>query len=154
QLGLLRAIAERADFATESYHFDLALAARLTRTVFDGFCHYTGQLTGEWLFSVAAFGDDAPADDDAYFRAFPDVVQWAKDFGKDTAYLSSLRHEVLPAYLGDCLAAADWGRYQVVGFSSTFQQNVASLGLARRIKERYPAVRVVFGGANLAGDMG
>ena len=48
----------------------------------------------------------------------------------------------------------DWGRYSVVGFSSTFQQNVASLALARRIKERFPMVKVVFGGANFEGEMG
>jgi ribosomal peptide maturation radical SAM protein 1 len=42
----------------------------------------------------------------------------------------------------------------VVGFTSTFQQNVASLALARRLKERYPALTVVFGGANMEDEMG
>ena len=46
------------------------------------------------------------------------------------------------------------GAYSVVGFTSTFEQNVAALALARRIKEEHPAVLTVFGGANFDGDMG
>ena len=36
---------------------------------------------------------------------------------------------VLPQFVDDCAAAVDWTRYRVVGFSSLFQQNVASLAL-------------------------
>ncbi|GAA1949580.1 RiPP maturation radical SAM C-methyltransferase [Kitasatospora viridis] len=42
----------------------------------------------------------------------------------------------------------------VVGFSSTFQQNIASLALARRIKQLRPEVRTLMGGGNCAGSMG
>jgi ribosomal peptide maturation radical SAM protein 1 len=42
----------------------------------------------------------------------------------------------------------------IVGFTSIFQQHVASLALARRIKDRLPHVLVVFGGANCEGVMG
>jgi ribosomal peptide maturation radical SAM protein 1 len=47
-----------------------------------------------------------------------------------------------------------WGDYAVVGFTSTFEQNVASLALAARIKQRHPDVVTVFGGANYDGTMG
>ena len=42
----------------------------------------------------------------------------------------------------------------MVGFTSTFDQNVASLTLAKLIKDLYPDVRIVFGGANFDGEMG
>ena len=42
----------------------------------------------------------------------------------------------------------------VVGFTSTFQQNTASFALARRLKQRYPEIMTVFGGANFEGEMG
>ena len=57
-------------------------------------------------------------------------------------------------FLDHCLASVEWQRYQVVGFTSTFEQNIASLALARRIKWRYPNVKIVFGGANWEGEMG
>src|SRR5205085_9603541 len=48
----------------------------------------------------------------------------------------------------------DWSRFRAVGFTSTFQQNVASFALARRIKESHPDVAILFGGANFDGPMG
>ncbi|MGW6572476.1 RiPP maturation radical SAM C-methyltransferase [Streptomyces sp. NPDC054945] len=42
----------------------------------------------------------------------------------------------------------------VVGFTSTFMQNVSSLALAAELKRRRPALTVVFGGSNCDGPMG
>mgnify|MGYP002623966348 CR=1 FL=1 len=42
----------------------------------------------------------------------------------------------------------------LVGFSTTFMQNVPSLAVAKRIKARDPGVRIVFGGGNCDGPMG
>jgi ribosomal peptide maturation radical SAM protein 1 len=154
QLGLLRAIAEEAGFATDTYHLYLDLAARITPEVYSNVSLHRGHMTGEWLFTVAAFGTRAQEPDEEYFRAFPGAVEWFKKSGKDASYLSSLRHLIVPQYIADCLAMVDWADYQVVGFSSSFQQQVASLALARRIKEVYPSVKIVFGGANMEGEMG
>lgn len=57
-------------------------------------------------------------------------------------------------FLDHCVAAVDWETYDVVGFTSTFEQNIASLALARRIKQCAPRVQIVFGGANWEGEMG
>ncbi|MCX5203484.1 RiPP maturation radical SAM C-methyltransferase [Streptomyces sp. NBC_00237] len=42
----------------------------------------------------------------------------------------------------------------VVGFTSTFMQNVSSLALAAELKRRRPGLTVVFGGSNCEGPMG
>jgi len=47
-----------------------------------------------------------------------------------------------------------WEDYAVVGFTSTFEQNLASLALAKRLKAAHPHIAIVFGGANWEGDMG
>lgn len=57
-------------------------------------------------------------------------------------------------FIGQCITGRDWSQYDVVGFSSTFSQNVASICLAREIKKRTPSTRIVFGGANCDGEMG
>lgn len=154
QIGLLTAIAEQAGFAVDAYHLNLDLAARLTSEFYEPLCDHRGHMTGEWLFSVAAFGEDAHSDDMAYFSTFSDEVGWVEKQGKDKNYLSLLRHEILPRYIEDCLNMVDWQNYQAVGFSSTFQQNVACLALARKIKEQYPTVKIIFGGANMEDEMG
>ena len=154
QVGLLGAIADQAGFETDLHYFNLELAAQLGPSVYEPLCIRTQHMTGEWLFAPAAFGQANDDDEDAYFEAFPEEVNWAKSFGKDCAFFVELRRHVLPDFIDRCLEAVDWSRYRVVGFSSTFQQNVACLALARRIKERYPDVITVMGGANMDGEMG
>jgi ribosomal peptide maturation radical SAM protein 1 len=150
QIGLLHALAEQAGFRAESFHLNLELATRLTPSVYEALCYR--HISGEWLFSVAAFQDEAPSDDQAYLAASSLELAWAQELGKEAVH--RLRHQVLPAYIEDCLELVNWGQFRMVGFSSTFQQDVASLALAHRIKERYRTVAIVFGGANMEGEMG
>jgi radical SAM superfamily enzyme YgiQ (UPF0313 family) len=65
-----------------------------------------------------------------------------------------ITREVIPKFIDGCLSEIDWSRYGVVGFTSVFAQQLGSLLLARRIKERYPEIKTVFGGANVHGVMG
>lgn len=160
QLGLLAEIARGAGYRADCYHLNLELAGRLPDDLFDGlwtydsFTDFGDHMTGEWLFGIAAFGDQAPEDDAAYYAALPRVTGRHADPERAAAALSRMRHELMPRYVDDCLEMVPWDDYDVVGFSSMFQQNVASLALARRVKQRWPRIKIVFGGANMAGDMG
>jgi len=60
----------------------------------------------------------------------------------------------LPAYLAICLQSRDWSKYRLIGFSSTFSQNIGSLAFAQMLRRDYPDVHIVFGGANCDGEMG
>jgi len=154
QIGLLTAIAQREGFETGNYYFNLDLAAQLGPECYEKLCEHRGHLTGEWLFAKAAFGGDAPQRGEQFLASFPGEVAWVKKIGKDGEYLIDLRERILPQFLDKCLNETDWSRYGAVGFSSTFQQNVACLGLARRIKEGFPEVKIIFGGSNMESEMG
>ena len=153
QLGLLHAIAARQGFPVESHHLNLDLSKRLGSQNYHALCSHRRHMTGEWLFSHAAFGD-AAASEEQYFARFPDEVRWAeRELSGGADYLTRLRREVLPEFIDHCASMA-WNEYRAVGFTSTFQQNVASIALARRIKEAWPEVLTVFGGANFEDEMG
>lgn len=154
QVGLMTAISEQAGFETDAYHFNLDLAAQLAPDLYEKLCEHRGHMTGEWMFAKAAFGTNAPKEADGFFASFPDEDAWANRIGKNQEFLFDLRGCVLPSFIENCLTSVDWSRYGVVGFSSTFQQNVACLALAKRIKDRFPAVTIVFGGANMEAEMG
>ena len=154
QVGLIHALAAQAGFQTDAFYFNLDLAAQLTPRIYDELAKHRGHMTGEWLFAPAAFGFVPRDAEEAYFRAFPSELRWLDELGLSVSSVAELRREVLPRFIEECVDAVDWGSYGVVGFSSTFQQNVASLALARRIAERWPEVAIVFGGANMEGDMG
>ena len=57
-------------------------------------------------------------------------------------------------YVEEATSRPELGRYRVIGFSSSFGQHVASLAMAKRIKERHPETIICFGGANCEGAMG
>jgi ribosomal peptide maturation radical SAM protein 1 len=76
-----------------------------------------------------------------------------KDLGQETTKRRLMEQTLFDINAaGVCLDRAmekvEQGEYDIVGFTLTFEtQLIASLALARRIKERKPATRIVFGGA-------
>ena len=125
QLGLLKAIAEREGAVCETFHFNLDLAHAIGPEAYRWLSLHRGRITGEWLFSVAAFGDLIDLDDQPYFDAFPEeIAEIGVVLAGGPAQLSELRHRILPAYIDRCADSVDWSGYDVVGFTSTFQQNV------------------------------
>src|SRR6185295_5173356 len=114
-----------------------------------------GRLIGDWLFSVEAFGADAPDHDARLLDDFADELSHvASSPAQARRTLLRARHELVPAYLERLVESQLWDGVRVVGFTCTFQQSVASFALARRLKQRHPGVVTVFGGANFDGEMG
>ncbi|MFI5889590.1 RiPP maturation radical SAM C-methyltransferase [Actinoplanes sp. NPDC051513] len=155
QLGLLAAIGSAHGFPVRTLHAGLDLAARLGTGLYEELAHMRGRLVGDWLFSVEAFGDAAPDLDGRLLD----------DFAADLGYLEpvtggvrdrllAVRRTDIPAYLDELADLDVWAGTRVVGLTSTFQQTVASLALARRLKRRHPRIVTVFGGANFEGEMG
>jgi ribosomal peptide maturation radical SAM protein 1 len=63
-------------------------------------------------------------------------------------------HAELPAFVDELAGRLAALEPDVVGFTSTFQQNVASLATCRALKEIRPATLTVLGGANCDGEQG
>jgi ribosomal peptide maturation radical SAM protein 1 len=155
QLGLLKAVAAASGFPTRTLHANLDFAVRIGVDDYELLCQHRGPMVGEWLFSLEAFPDTAP-DPDA--RMLDDLAYGLPHFGRSHQELRDkllqIRGIDIPAYLGALVDSQPWKDASVVGFSSTFQQNTASFALARRLKQRYPHIVTVFGGANFDGEMG
>jgi ribosomal peptide maturation radical SAM protein 1 len=153
QCGLLKAGLARAGHQVDVHYLNLELAAELGEQTYRKLSDLRwDHLLGEWLFSAAAFG---PRDDEEeYHEAHPSLAETCKQLDRDFAELCRMRNELFPELIERWATSVDWGAYALVGFTSTFEQNVSSLALARRIKERWPQVVTVFGGANYDGEMG
>jgi ribosomal peptide maturation radical SAM protein 1 len=154
QLGLLKSIATAAGFRARTLHANLAFAARVGAGRYRRLVEHRGCLVGEWLFADQAFGADAPDPGAELLDEFSEELRFGQTPDQARQWLLTLRDEVVPAYLDDLMTAHDWGSLSVVGFSSSFQQNTASIALARRLKARHPNLVTLFGGANLDGEMG
>jgi ribosomal peptide maturation radical SAM protein 1 len=102
---------------------------------------------GDWVFSSALYEDPSwrVEEFEAYMqgRAHEDRIK-----------LSRALHELAPAFIEDLARRIVDRGPDVVGFTTTFQQNTAALAAARHIKRLAPEVATVFGGANCDGDQG
>lgn len=155
QIGLLKALAADAGFRAESFYFNLEFSQIMGSRVYEQMAHHRGRMFGDSLFSVAAFGDEAPDHLAEMLDRFADDTDALLDDLKLTReQLIRIRNESVPRFIDSLLEAVDWGKFRIVGFTSTFQQNAASFALARRIKHHFPSTLVVFGRANFEGEMG
>ncbi len=65
-----------------------------------------------------------------------------------------LRQEIIPRFLDDLVEETDFDSYSMAGFTCLYDQTIASLALARKIKQAYPNMFIAFGGTSLAKPMG
>jgi ribosomal peptide maturation radical SAM protein 1 len=154
QCGLLKSELARAGWPAEVHYLNLDLAEHIGAPTYQGIMGLYGErarLLGEWLFGAVAF-DDVLSDEE-YFDLVS-IEHCCAKLGLSRDDLLHLRYTVLPAWIRRCADQECWGSYDVVGFTSTFEQNVASMALARRLKERRPGLITIFGGANFDGQMG
>ena len=105
---------------------------------------------GDWTFTEALYGP-RPAVDASYAD---EVLRrtWLIDEA-NIARINRVR-SLTRQFLDYCVSCIRWEDYAVVGFTSTFEQNLASLALAKRIKAVHPSAHIVFGGANWEAQMG
>ena len=156
QIGLLKSIAASAGFPVTNYHFSLDFARWIGTCRYSALAQHRGALVGDWLFSAAAFGSRVPRLNHRFLDDFgPELTALLQPVHPEPVeWLWQLHRREVPAFVDHLLDSVPWGRYRVVGFTSCFQQNVASFALANRIKERHEDVCIVFGGANFDGEMG
>jgi ribosomal peptide maturation radical SAM protein 1 len=151
-LGLLQSHCRRADVDCSTRYLNLAFADLIGSEDYLWLSNdvpYTA-FAGEWLFAEALYGP-RPDDDTEYVERVLHAEWRLGD--SEVERLLSLR-AFANAFVEDCLEQVEWNRYTFVGFTSTFQQNIASLALAQRLKEHWPATTIAFGGANWEGAMG
>ncbi|MFU8840915.1 MAG: RiPP maturation radical SAM C-methyltransferase [Nitriliruptoraceae bacterium] len=99
---------------------------------------------GDWVFAPALHGHE-PGDD-----GYPAYVEGRGGEVGRAALLRPLASRFVAAMATQVLAASP----VVVGCTTTFMQNTASLALLREVKRRDPAAVTVLGGANCDGPMG
>jgi ribosomal peptide maturation radical SAM protein 1 len=115
-------------------------------------------LLGDWIFSKSLFekseADEAKYIDEILCRRVSsngdDIEPTLKHFIKNVLKAS----QKVESFLDECLLEVLSYRPRIVGFTSVFHQQIASLSLAKRIKARSPGTFIVFGGPNCEGAMG
>jgi ribosomal peptide maturation radical SAM protein 1 len=151
-LSLLQAELRRRGVQCDVHYLTFGLVDSLGTRLYDWVAHdlpYTA-FVGDWVFARALYGPDRTADREYVRRVL--VREWHCTRA-EIEQIFAVR-TVCENFLSRCLSYPLWQNYDVVGFTSTFTQNLASLALARRLKQAFPGCSIVFGGANWEGEMG
>ena len=161
QLGILQRCLTRLGIAARSHSFELLFMEHLysrtaksdesDRLSIDDYEEITFEAfpvsLGDWIFKVPPYAESSPEDDE--------YLDYARsETSEKTVGIAIRMKRFVPEFLS---AAADEllaGQPRIVGFSTVFQQNIASLVLAKILKARDPSLTIVFGGGNCDGPMG
>ncbi|MDH5641638.1 MAG: RiPP maturation radical SAM C-methyltransferase, partial [Nitrospira sp.] len=152
QLGTLSARLKSQGIPVDCHHLNVRFAHEIGVPLHELICDKRA-LFGEWLFSYLLFRNNPKwAEYPVVFK--PVFEEVAREIGSSIGYFEEIATRIAPQFLMSMLTGIEWGNYKLVGFTSTFDQNVASLTMAKLIKDLYPEVIIVFGGANYDGEMG
>ena len=152
-MSLVAAALRQRSFTVSERYFNIAYGERIGATLYDAIALSRPELLiGEWVFARCAFGE-RPAS--SYYRDVLDAggpqPGHAPAFGRDL--LAELQEDAA-AFVDECAERVLAADPRIVGFTSVFQQNVAAIALASRLKARNPRLLTMFGGANCEGAMG
>lgn len=164
-LGLLQAIVTREGMPCDCRYLNLLFARRISYEAYEHVCTQTADtLVGEWVFAKALFADRIPPLEDYALKVVcpsirdagwnPSARASKAEIEDETTRWLRLLLEQARDFLDECLQAVPWEEYALVGFTTSFQQTLASLALAHRLKQRYPSIQLAFGGAGCEGEMG
>ncbi|WP_380282104.1 RiPP maturation radical SAM C-methyltransferase [Kitasatospora purpeofusca] len=162
-LGILHTAAARAGHQVDVRYANLDFvdwAAETAGFGVDDYQYFSEksyfQGAGDWAFAGALYGDDGDIDDadaDADVAGYFEYLA-ANGASEQEIALTRATRAIAPAFIARLVDELAADPPDLVGFTTTFQQNTASLAAARLLKQRCPQVRTVFGGANCDGPQG
>jgi ribosomal peptide maturation radical SAM protein 1 len=153
-ISLLQAGLREEGIACDTYYPNLSFAAQIGCSSYLNLADLSDvtALAGEWLFVEDLFGADLQRD-----RAYIENVlkaEYARDFPPHKIRRLLELRNCVRRFLDELMDRVPWAKYDMVGFTSSFQQNVASLALAKRLRQAFPGTKIIFGGSNCEGEMG
>jgi magnesium-protoporphyrin IX monomethyl ester (oxidative) cyclase len=153
-LGILKACLERSGISSTALYANIWFAADIGLRDYESILRGPNEMMlAEWTFAESAFPEKV---ENSYLAHVTDMAR--RQSGDAVAQRQADAMRAVRAQAGrfvDRMAdhVLSLGP-QIVGCSSVFQQNTASLALLRRIRALDPAVVTLMGGANCEGTMG
>lgn len=149
-VSLLKALLAERGIASTIRYFNLEFGKQLGQAVYSRISDSFGSAAqlGDWVFSRSLFepGED---DEEWYELEFLSDFPNRRHLFQQAKKARHIADGFLDRWASEILAM----RPRIVGFPTSFQQNGATLALAKRIKQAPNPPVVIFGGANCLGEM-
>ena len=162
-LSLLQPLATARGLTCRVDYFTLPFAERIGDGLYSKITSQNRAMSrafvGEWIFSHALFDWDDAQDERYLAEVLLTPPSWLgrnpsrpPSRGEVRAILEA--RDAVRAFVDWCAERVVDAQPRIVGFTSVFQQHLASLALAKRIKALLPETFTVMGGANCEATMG
>ena len=152
-VSLLQAALRQIDVDARIVYLNTDFAERIGVRDYDGVGLESPPtaLAGEWVFQDQAVTAGSAG------SAFVQDVLMKRHLGSfdfiDLIRIGRVR-DATSAFVADVANDPIWSAVDLVGFTTTFHQNVSAIRLAERLHDRFPDLPIVFGGANIESTMG
>jgi ribosomal peptide maturation radical SAM protein 1 len=160
QLGIVTAMLEKRGFRVKAHSLYLDACELFVQNAVIplhlglSHCQYIANRgwrvgLGDWIFATATFtGADSDRDEE--------YCRYLRDEGvpEEIIRTAFAIRRLVPDFLVHCINEIVKTKPALVGFTTSFSQNAASLALAQQLKHEHPEIVNVFGGANCDGSMG
>ena len=147
-LSLLKSVLEDENISCDVRYLTFPFAEMIGAENYQWMCYelpYTA-FAGDWSFTTALYGDKYDARQEEYIS---EVLQKNWKLDNETVQRILYIKSYIPNFIEYCLNSIEWKEYSIVGFTSTFEQNIASLALAKRVKNLYPEITSRFSAAQI-----
>lgn len=151
-VALLKAGLNRKSMDCDVRYFNFRFAEIIGAAVYERIAENSPahQMPGEFIFTPALFGEDVRP-----FSDFTDsVAGYIRPYPPDLLRQMERARNLSPLFIQECANQIDLSQYDIIGLTSTFQQNIATLAMAQELKRRAPHIVTVCGGSNFEGEMG
>jgi ribosomal peptide maturation radical SAM protein 1 len=151
-VALLKAGLNRRGLACDVRYFNFRFAEIIGAAAYERIAENSPahQMPGEFIFTPALYGEP--------MRPFSDftesVAGYIRPYPPELLRQMERARNLSAMFIQECANRIDLEQYDIVGLTSTFQQNLATLAMAQELKRRAPHITTVCGGSNFEGEMG
>jgi len=154
QLALLKPTLERAGIPVQPFSFFMYLGNQIGWRLSESLAEVWPSLVGEWVWSKAAFGEEANTEVEEYFLTHHETfTAMCNSAGCTLEDLREFRNHGAQSFIDFCVESTDWSRFGLIGLTVVYQQLLASLALARALKKKYPRIPIIMGGGSMEDDI-
>lgn len=154
-LHLLQAYAKTKGFRVEIDYQSIKFAQFIGKPLYDSIAFSEDeQMLGERIFCQAAYGLPMLG-----LNAVNDLALFSEQILLENGQSVALDYRILQTlaqkantFIDQIAQQTDGTKYDIIGCTSMFQQNTASIAILQKIKETYPHITTIIGGANCVGE--
>ncbi|WP_298919620.1 RiPP maturation radical SAM C-methyltransferase [uncultured Roseobacter sp.] len=147
------ALKERGvDCTIDYFAFDFAEAIGIDAYLFLSHEKFYQAFLGEWVFSPLVFERPESLDMEYLTDVLPDFADPLEALLLTNSALAA--RKAVRGFIENCADQIAENAPEIVGVTTSFQQNMASIAFAKALKQRAPDTTIVFGGANCEAELG